>query len=102
MCTAVVGGSIHRAARRISAASDQRSTTPMTSHRIRDRTKGFPSRGLMCVLSGAVTFPNDSLNRVITTNGEIAADKRTLGATVSPLDRDRAARPMQGGDGEAP
>jgi hypothetical protein len=37
MCTAVDGGSIHRAATRISAASDQRSTTPMPSHRTRDR-----------------------------------------------------------------
>ena len=56
----------------------------------------------MRVFSVAVTFTNNNLNRVITTNGEIAADKRTLGATFSPRDRDRAARPMQGGDGEAP
>jgi len=56
----------------------------------------------MRVFSVAVTFTNTNLNRVIATNGEIAGDKRTLGATVSPLDRDRAARPMQGGDGEAP
>src|ERR1700722_20742305 len=82
MCTAVVGGSIHRAARRISAASDQRSTTPMTSHRIKDRTKGFPRRVLMRVCSVAVTFPNNNLNRVITGNGEIAGDKRTAGGYI--------------------
>src|SRR5579862_3764780 len=92
MCTAVVGGSIHRAARRITAASDQRSTTPMTSHRIKDRTKGFPRRVLMRVFSVAVTFTNNNLNQVIATNGEIAGDKRRR-ATFSPRDRDRAARP---------
>src|SRR5580700_9555168 len=37
MCTAVVGGSIHRAATRISTASDQRSATPMRNHRTKDR-----------------------------------------------------------------
>jgi len=36
----------------------------------------------MCVFSVAVTFPNDSLNWVITTNGEIAGDKRTAGGHV--------------------
>src|SRR5580693_46105 len=76
MCTAVVGGSIHRAATRISAASDQRSTTPMTSHRIKDRRKPVPSGVLVCVFGIAVTFRNNSLGWVITTNGEIAGDKR--------------------------
>src|ERR1700676_1362046 len=61
MCTAVVGGSIHRAATRISAASDQRSTTPMTSHRIKDRRKPVRSGVLVCVFGIAVTFQNDSL-----------------------------------------
>ena len=56
----------------------------------------------MRVFSVAVTFTNNNLNRVIATNGEIAGDKRTAGATFSPRDRDRATRPMQGGDGEAP
>src|ERR1700751_3218213 len=88
MCTAVVGGSIHRAARRISAASDQRSTTPMTSHRIKDRTKGFPRRVLMGVFSVAGTFTHNNLNRVIATKGESAGDKRKDGATFSPRDRD--------------
>src|ERR1700730_5270671 len=61
MCTAVVGGSIHRAATRISAASDQRSTTPMTSHRIKDRRKPVRSGVLVCVFGIAVTFQNNSL-----------------------------------------
>src|ERR1035438_6705659 len=52
MCTAVVGGSIHRAATRISEASDQRSTTPMTSHRIKDRRKPVQSGVLPYVSSG--------------------------------------------------
>src|ERR1700722_766204 len=67
MCTAVVGGSIHRAATRISAASDQRSTTPMTSHRIKDRRKSA-RRGVLVSLFGiAVTFQNNRL-------GWVAAD----------------------------
>src|ERR1039457_5024315 len=64
MCTAVVGGSIHRAATRISAASDQRSTTPMTRHRIKDRTKPVRSGVLVSVFGIAVTFQNDSLGWV--------------------------------------
>jgi hypothetical protein len=41
MCTAVVGGSIHRAATRVSAASDQRSTTPTRNHRMNNRRENF-------------------------------------------------------------
>src|SRR5258708_6009115 len=67
MCTAVVGGSTHRAARRISAERNQRSTTPMTSHRIKDRRKPVRSGGWVGVsgigLSAmAVTFQNNSLS----------------------------------------
>src|SRR5258707_4612306 len=61
MCTAVVGGSIHRAATRISAASDQRSTTPMTSQRINHRRKLLRSGVLVCGSAIAVTFQNNSL-----------------------------------------
>src|SRR5258706_4731106 len=61
MCTAVVGGSIHRAPTRISAASGQRSTTTMTSHRLKDRRKLFRSGVLVCVFGVAVTFQNNSL-----------------------------------------
>src|SRR5271168_39799 len=39
MCTAVVGGSIQRAARSVSAASDQRAATLMRNHRIKDGRK---------------------------------------------------------------
>src|SRR5215470_16406304 len=51
MCTAVDGGSIHRIARRISAASDQRSTVPMTSHRTKDPRMILRSEVLGCVLA---------------------------------------------------
>src|SRR5208337_4312752 len=61
MCTAVVGGSIHRVATRISAASDQRSTTPMTSHRIKDRRKSVRSGVLVSVFGIAITFQTNSL-----------------------------------------
>src|SRR5580698_8642413 len=65
MCTAVDGGSIHRAATRISAASDQRSTTPMPSHRTRDRrTKGrrkpLPTRVSGSVSGFSVTLQDNS------------------------------------------
>src|ERR1700733_8854562 len=60
MCTAVDGGSIHRAARRLSAASDQRSTTPMASHRTKDRRKPL-RRGVLGFVSGfSVTFQNNN------------------------------------------
>src|ERR1700758_4467696 len=102
MCTAVVGGSIHRAAKRISAASDQRRTNPMTSHRIKERTEVLPSRFLMCVFSVVVTFRNNSPGWVISTNGEIAGDKGIdVNATRSPRDPDRAARLMPAGDKQA-
>ena len=50
-----------------SAASDQRSTTPMTSHRIKDRRKPVRSGVLVSVFGIAVTFQNNSL-------GWVAAD----------------------------
>src|SRR5260370_32681196 len=61
MCTAVDGGSIHRAARRISAASHQTSTTPITSHRTKDRRKPLRSGVLGYVSGFSVTFQNTSL-----------------------------------------
>src|SRR5437899_3841488 len=67
MCTAVVGGSIHRAATKISAASDQRSTTPMTSHRTKDRRKPVRRGVWVCVSGIAVTFQNNSLGWVMLT-----------------------------------
>ena len=65
MCTAVVGGSIHRAATRISAASDQTSTTPITSHRTKDRRKPLRNGVLGCVSRFSVTFQNTSLGSVV-------------------------------------
>ena len=79
MCTAVVGGSIQRAATSISAASDQSTTTPMRSQRINDRRNtvrdgalasvfviaGFAIGGVVMSVSGmAVTFCNDIPRRV--------------------------------------
>jgi len=60
MCTAVVGGSIHRAATRMSAASDQSSTTPMTTHRMKERRNPVRSGILVCVSGVAVTVQNNS------------------------------------------
>src|SRR5882757_3346018 len=81
MCTAVVGGSTHRAARRISAERDQRSTTPMTSHRIKDRRKPVRSGGWVGVsgigLSGmAVTFQNNSLSGLPLMDDLVRANKK--------------------------
>ena len=64
MCKAVVGGSIHRAATRVSAASDQRSTTARPSHRIEERRKLFHRGGLGGVNGLVVTFQNNSLGWV--------------------------------------
>lgn len=60
MCTAVDGGSIHRTARRSSAASNQTSTTPITSHRTKDRRKPLRSGVLGCVsgCSGSTPMPD--------------------------------------------
>src|SRR5258706_11463684 len=81
MCTAVVGGSTHRAARRISAERDQRSTTPMTSHRIKDRRKPVRSGGWVgasgIALSGmAVTFQNNSLSGLPVMDDLVRANKK--------------------------
>src|SRR3984885_15747809 len=62
MCTAVVGGSIHRAARRINEASDQASTTPMTSHRTKDRRKPLRS-GTLGRVSGFSLWPNQLVRK---------------------------------------
>src|SRR5580704_5088543 len=79
MCTAVVGGSIQRAATSISAASNQSTTAPMSSQRIDDRRNPARTGGLASVfgmfgvvvfgivgsVSGmAVTLQNNILRRV--------------------------------------
>jgi hypothetical protein len=58
MCTAVVGGLIHRAATSVSAASNQRSATPMANHRTKDRKERLRGGVLVCAVS--VTFQNNS------------------------------------------
>src|SRR5579872_2000665 len=63
MCTAVDGGSIHRAAIRISEASDQISTAPITSHRTKHHRKPL-RRVLGCVSGFSVTFQNTSSGSV--------------------------------------
>jgi hypothetical protein len=63
MCTAVVGGSIQRAATRISTASDQRNATPMSSHRTTDRSEPLRS-GVGCVSGFSATFQNNRLDRI--------------------------------------
>src|SRR5258708_29585117 len=81
MCTAVVGGSTHRAARRISAERDQRSPTAMTSHRIKDRRKRVRGGGWVGAasigLSGmAVTFQNNSLSGLPLMDDLVRANKK--------------------------
>src|SRR5258708_36258617 len=94
MCTAVVGGSTHRAARRISAERDQRSTTPMTSHRIKDRRKPVRSGGWVDVsgvgLSGmAITFQNNSPSGLPLMDDLVRANKECC-VPLEPL----ATRPL--------
>src|ERR1700731_2268961 len=60
MCTAVVGGSIQRAATSISAASDQRSTMPTMRNRIRDRRNPMRGRDLGGASGISVTYQNNA------------------------------------------
>lgn len=73
MCTAVVGGLIHRAATSMSAAIDQRTAAAKRSHRAQDRSKLF-REGTSRTPGGAsalpVTFGTDSLGC-----SEIVSDK---------------------------
>lgn len=69
MCTAVVGGSIHRAATRSSAANDQRSTTPRRNHRAKDRRVCFRCGGFGGMSGISVTLQNNRLGWI-----EIAGD----------------------------
>src|ERR1039457_559652 len=50
MCTAVVGGSAHRAATRVSAAANHSSPAVSTSHRTTDRSGRF-RRGVLNVVT---------------------------------------------------
>src|SRR5580692_10872978 len=56
MCTAVVGGSIHRADSSVRVARDQISTTPMTIHRTKDRRKPLRREILLGMYGVAVTI----------------------------------------------
>src|ERR1700723_2799944 len=56
MCTAVVGGLIHRADSSVKAARDQISATPITTHRTRDRRKPFRGEILLGMYGAAVTI----------------------------------------------
>src|ERR1700752_3740200 len=81
MCTAVVGGSIQRAATRISTAIDQRSATPMRKHRTKDRRE-LRSGVLGCVSEFPATFQNNRLGWI-----DIVPDKSSLGMWSNRLDR---------------
>src|ERR1700746_3777178 len=59
MCTAVVGGSIHRAATRGSTASDQRSATPIRNHPSKRRREPFRPGALVLVSGFSVTLQNN-------------------------------------------
>ena len=59
-----MGGSIHRAATRVSAASDQRATTARPNHRTNERKKLLRS-GVLGGMGGVVvTFQDNRLDRV--------------------------------------
>src|SRR5215469_2514949 len=60
MCTAVVGGSIQRAATRISTVSDHSSSSPMTSQLATDRRKLVRGRILASGIGAEVTVQNNS------------------------------------------
>src|SRR5258708_24530147 len=79
MCTAVVGGSIHRAATSVSAATDQSPTNPMTTHRINVRRKRGLSGGLASgfgtvsgIVSGVgITVQNNSALKLVTQKNSV-------------------------------
>src|SRR5579871_729532 len=77
MCTAVVGGSIHRAATSISAKNNQKDTRLMAIHRISERRESF-RRGVL----RAVSAGTDQDNRcgVLRSLSTRATRARTLGA----------------------
>src|SRR5271155_4054478 len=109
MCTAVVGGSIQRAAARISAPSDQSSTSPMSSQRINDRRSSVRDAPLVSVdavpgvafsgyamlevafsVSGiAVTLQNNILRRLAAAGRSCAHTHRCV--LVRPLGLKREA-----------
>src|SRR5215472_12118751 len=81
MCTAVVGGSIHRAATRITTASDQRSASPMRNRRSKNRTEPFLGGVLGCTSGFSLTFQNNRLGWIVVWAGiDTVPDKscRTL------------------------
>src|ERR1700679_3330579 len=84
MWTAVVGGSIHRAAARISAASVQSSARAITSHRMKDRRKLFRRGFFLLGFGVAVTFQN-SLSLV-------ASDKSSSAKAIFPSRASRVVR----------
>src|SRR2546426_586270 len=75
MCTAVVGGSIHPAGTNISAASDQKTTTPRTSRRIKNRRRFFRGGG-----AGGVVADISGNSRTVQNNSPVcvAADGDTV------------------------
>src|SRR5277367_1670612 len=98
MCTAVVGGSIHRAATSISTASDQRSATPIRNHRTKDRRDPFQCQVFGSASGFSVTPQNNRLRR-----SAIAPDKSRRALTnhgTSPPQKmlggaDRGSRPIE-------
>ncbi len=86
MCTTVVGGSIHRAATRISTAIDQRSATPMRNHRTKDRRVPFRC-GLFGGVSGfSVTLQNNRLGWIDIAPGRVGPGNFTPSPSRSLLD----------------
>jgi hypothetical protein len=83
MCTAVVGGSIHRAATRVSAASDQRSATARRNHRTKERRELLRSGVLEGVYGVVVTFQDNRPGRAVAL--DLARANAECGVLLSPL-----------------
>src|SRR5579864_100722 len=83
MCTAVVGGSIQRAATRISTASDQRNATPMRNHRTKDRSEPFRGGVLVCVSGFSLTLQNNRFGWIHIVSDMVSYRNLAFGASGS-------------------
>src|SRR5262249_25015575 len=95
MCTAVVGGSIHLAATRISTAKNQRNANPMTTRRITDLRETFQSRGFEFVRRFATTFQNNLQDWIYLVTGKsgwgpLLMDSKPVSRAFTDHDPDRA------------
>src|SRR5215469_8190145 len=90
MCTAVVGGLIHRTTTRSRTATDQTSSAPTISDRTKDRRKQFRSWVLVRAAGCAITFQNRTWTGLPANDSCCARDCGTLsGIGIFPRVRNR-------------